>query len=263
MPSNLRPEHLELMRKRAGAAEISEAAWFIGVWYANYYHWMINYLPRLKALRANDWRGPVIGPSTSKLDEKPFLSQCLSILEIDRRELLPAPEQPLRIGRLMLIESDGIDRNLLQDLRNAMPCRASASPGRMLYVQRGEVWKRRVLDEDVLSRRLAAIGFDIIDCARLTVDRQLALFAESRLVVAIHGAALANIIACPKKATIIELADPIVHPNPLYYELASELSLSYACLQTERVDNGQRANDWDYRVDPDQLIHKLTGLGLL
>jgi len=60
----------------------------------------------------------------------------------------------------------------------------------------------------------------------LNLKDQIELFSVADIVVAQHGASLANLVWCKQSALVIEVIDPQVRP-PYFEALAHRLSLNY------------------------------------
>ncbi|HEX3841969.1 MAG TPA: glycosyltransferase family 61 protein [Acidimicrobiales bacterium] len=94
-------------------------------------------------------------------------------------------------------------------------------PGRCIYVTRGSATNnRRVTNESALIEMLSARGFDAIDPGQMSVVDQIRAFAEASIIVAPHGAALANLIFASPGSTVIELF-PAGALVPDFWKLAS------------------------------------------
>jgi capsular polysaccharide biosynthesis protein len=52
---------------------------------------------------------------------------------------------------------------------------------------------------------LRPLGFEVLDAGDLSVADQIRAFAEADVIVALHGAALANLVFCSPGASLIEL----------------------------------------------------------
>jgi capsular polysaccharide biosynthesis protein len=79
-------------------------------------------------------------------------------------------------------------------------------PGRHLYLaRRAGRHNRCVLNEAEVLALLEPLGFDVVDPGDLSVADQIRTFAEADVVVAPHGAALANIPFFSPGAALLEL----------------------------------------------------------
>jgi capsular polysaccharide biosynthesis protein len=81
--------------------------------------------------------------------------------------------------------------------------------GRRIYVTRGRSRHTRIVgDEDELLAALAPYDFTVVDPGALTVAEQIRTFAEAEMIVAPHGAALANLAFASPGATVVEMFPP-------------------------------------------------------
>jgi capsular polysaccharide biosynthesis protein len=77
---------------------------------------------------------------------------------------------------------------------------------RRLYVTRGpSANNRTVVNEEQVLALLRSHGFEAVDPGQLSVVEQIEAFAAASVIVAPHGAALANIAFCSAGATVVEL----------------------------------------------------------
>ena len=116
----------------------------------------------------------------------------------------------------------------------------------------------RTLRNETAARELVRQhGFQVVSLEKLTLDDQVALFANARTIIGFHGAGLANLVFCNPQARVIELVDrDCVHPCYLdgvvipaqkmtrtYFHMLSVMKgLDYTALESQ-----------DYVLDLDRL----------
>lgn len=113
---------------------------------------------------------------------------------------------------------------------------------RKIYLSRRDAPRRRMRNEAELTARLKQIGFEVWRLDGMTVAEQQDLLASARVVVAEHGAALTNIVWCPKGATVVDI-HPSVPAMPCFKILAELRGLRYAPIFVQRSDKLER-DDW-------------------
>jgi len=74
-----------------------------------------------------------------------------------------------------------------------------------IYVTRRGNPKRVFLSEEKVEGRLRDRGFAIVAPERHTVDEQIEIFRNARVIVGCAGAAFANLLYCRKGATVVEI----------------------------------------------------------
>jgi hypothetical protein len=179
----------------------------------NYYHFLHDVLPRLALLE----RCPEAGPPDLWYvpRARPFQRELLELLDLPADRVVDADEVPhVRAERLLVPTVPDLDLNhpawATQYLRARLrPAGTKPRPGRRIYVTRGAMPHTRILvDEDEVLAALDRFGFERIDPGAMTVPEQIRAFAEAELVLAPHGAALANLAFASAGATVVELFAP-------------------------------------------------------
>jgi capsular polysaccharide biosynthesis protein len=102
----------------------------------------------------------------------------------------------------------------------------AAGPSRIYVSRRG---RRVVTNEDRVVAALAAYGFEVVEDGQRPVEEQIGLFREVSVIVAPHGAALANLVWCRPGTLVIELL-PSHYRMVHYRDLSAMLGLRYHTL---------------------------------
>lgn len=117
--------------------------------------------------------------------------------------------------------------------------------GRRLLVSRADARYRRLANEPDVAALLAQHGFELIQPGRMGLDDQVAAFAAASHVVAVHGAALANLVFCPPGAHVLEIF-PVGQGTWSYAIFTPTLRLDYATMVSPEAGG-------DVTVDLDEL----------
>lgn len=226
----------------------------------NYFHFVTDVLTRLHAFRDGG-----AGGASFVLDaaEPEWQRDLLRLLGHEPRVERLSRGTHWRVGRLLFPTFVGVKHPssevtlfppaVLEWLGEAIRCGAGAalSPRRRLYVSRGGADWRRVANEDEVERALAARGFEPVRAERLTAVEQVRLFAEAEVVVAPHGAGLANLVFAGPETVVVELHTPRFH-SACYYGLADALGQDYRYVAGEPVGDG-----YDFTVPVEALVAAL------
>jgi capsular polysaccharide biosynthesis protein len=127
-----------------------------------------------------------------------------------------------------------------------------------VFISRGAAARRRLSNEDDLWPILARAGFEKVQMERLAFSQQVALMRQTAVLVAPHGAGLANMMFCPTGARVVEIAD-LEFPNPNFYALAAAMGHSYWLLAASPCGLGAPP-ERDLRLDPAALRGVLNQL---
>ena len=231
---------------------------------SNYYHWVCLTLPLLKyykefvGLENIDYY--YIGKGLTK-----FQIETLKILGISEEQLV---QQACYADRLVFSlcnrkKFNGyapITYNAYKFVRgnlmkNYVP-KDSLSKKR-IYVRRGNVKHRKVLNEEKVISLLKKYSFEILDMDNRSVQEQIQIFNEAEVIIAPHGAALTNLLFVNPGTKVVELL-PDQYSHNCFYALASYGQCDYYYLNNTNGENQReaaygKANKLDINVDINKL----------
>jgi hypothetical protein len=114
----------------------------------------------------------------------------------------------------------------------------------LIYVARTDSPHRRMLNEAALIELLERRGFTTITPGSLTLEQQIVVFRNARMVVGPHGAGMANIAFCRPQTVVYELL-PRFYANACMNRIAQSGSLIYAADLFEGEGNvREQMNSW-------------------
>ena len=107
---------------------------------------------------------------------------------------------------------------------------ANKCPSRKFYATRKDAKWRKVRNESDLESALAREGFEILTLANFSLEEKIDLFAETAMVVSMHGSSLGNTLFCQKQAGVLEMFGP-GQTSPLHRQIADCIPLRYRSIQ--------------------------------
>lgn len=234
----------------------------------NYFHFLIDVLPRLQTLAA--------APEIAAADRwylparTGFQRELIAAVGLPADRVVDSASHPhIRAETLIVPTVPDLDlavpRWIVPALRERLLDGIGALvPARRIYVTRGQIAHTRiVVNEHELVTCLAAMGFEVVDPDRLTVAEQIRRFAEAEVIVAPHGAALANLLFASPGATVVELFAPR-YVQGCYWKLADTVpGLTYRYyVGLGRAPRHGRMWDvaGDITVDVEDLCSQLASL---
>jgi capsular polysaccharide biosynthesis protein len=234
----------------------------------NHAHSLLQSVPRLDLLR----RAWALETDRFLLARQPAVIEALAILGIpeDRQVFVPFVGAPAYRCEMLRAATSPRVRNgsvgwvtdFLHELFLPDP---PAATSRRLYVCRG-VPRRRVLNEDDVLELLEPAGFEALSMEGRSVSEQAALFASADVIVATHGAALANLVFCRPGTAVIELMGTNT-ASMLFAELSWGRGLDYQMIMGIEPSPPDRWWTWerlaDTVVDVRALQNGLERLGCL
>jgi capsular polysaccharide biosynthesis protein len=221
---------------------------------SNYYYWLIDVISRYRFIRRS-------GIPIDKYAVPPFLnsyqSETLKMLGIRERQLIEMTADTHIEASALIVPSmqcyTGVPpRQASLFVRNLFLERVPRTSNgiRRLYVSRKEASYRRVTNEDQVMKLLEEFDFRIVQLEKLTVAEQIQLFHSAEVIVAPHGAGLANVMFCSPGTKVIEIFCP-GYINPLYWKLCDYHDVDYFFLLGE----GKVPPDY---VDPFHLVGDIS-----
>lgn len=205
----------------------------------NYFHWLLDTFPRiglaLETLRESEpihslrvWhnggRSPIVQES------------LVEVLGLNPEQLIDARVHPHIRARRLLVpafpSAFGWTSPLVQDwLRHTVLAKADrpngeAAPAKLgkgsgrIWLERSLSGRRPPFGQEACLQRLALLGIRGLDPAGLGLRAQAQLLSKASLVVAPHGAALANLVFAQPGTKILELHQEGYAP-PYFHSLAA------------------------------------------
>src|SRR5262245_9398962 len=209
--------------------------WYATVTYPTskaYFHWMMDSLPRMRLL--TQYMGLLDGLMVPE-GHTAFHEQSLEALGIPRAKLIPlGPDSHYRVRHLFVPKyfawynpPDWLHQWFKQAFLANAELPAPAQSRKRIYISRADAGHRRVTNEPEVIAFLQSLDFEIFTLANMPFLDQARLFFEADLVVAPHGAGLANLVFCRPGARIVEIFTPTWMP-PCFYTLARAGGLKYS-----------------------------------
>lgn len=202
----------------------------------NYYHWSLDILPKFHILDkagydvnscerllvkrfGTGFQKEMLNNLEISLDciyqGESFLFQCDSLVQVDLQNTLGLTSHPFIQGFLKTTN---------------LPAEIPSSNRRKIYIKRRDNLRRQVLNEQQVLDLLLQHDFEIHELEELSVADQAALFNSADIIIASHGAALANLVYCEEGSTVIELFGSHVYSH--YYGLSQMCKLRYIPILT-------------------------------
>ena len=217
-------------------------------WHHNFYHWMIEILPRLisydrcPALQ----KEPLIIPKSSPR----FVAESLNLACYESRMILMADgtykfkklHMLSRLASTSEVAPDAVDW-LNRKFPNGL---STLCTPRRIYVSRRDAKIRFVSNELQLADVLAEFGFETIIMSKLPLADQISAFRAADYVIGPHGAAFANLAFSKPGSTFIEFFSQ-GHSNVCFNRISRIRSLKYGFLVGEPTKNG------GFSIDPGHL----------
>jgi len=99
---------------------------------------------------------------------------------------------------------------------------------RRVFLTRSKSTLRYIENREEVEELVKAYGFEIVDAATLTYQEQITLFAQTKLLIAVHGAGLTNMMyRYGGQMKVLELFSPMPYLPFHYIMLAAMFNFNY------------------------------------
>lgn len=225
----------------------------------NYYHWMLEFLPKISVLLDPENRpfSEVFEDARILLPSNPssWMIQSLQMIGIGEEQLFRTSAEQLQVDKLIFIPEFGTLYSL--PAWGVSWLRKSFSPymippetsNKRIYISRRKAATRHVENEDQVLQMLSKYGFRDVVLEEMSLADQIALFSQAEIIVGPHGAGFSNIVFSTG-ATLIDIFEPS-HVNCCFYMLCHDFGHHYWYLMSETVEGA------DLLVDIDKLERTL------
>jgi capsular polysaccharide biosynthesis protein len=265
-----RPWHGPMRRKRGRLKDlaqlsypvlrVAEALWVHDDWSGNYFHWLTDVLPKLRAWQeaGEDFRQVLL---PEHLLQRAYVRESLALLGF---QAISFQRNHLKIDRLIVIgltaPTGNFRSGLLQRLVQQMRLAGGEEDRRLIYISRADAAKRFLYNEDDLDPVLVAHGIETIQLEGCSLADQIELFGKCKLLVGLHGAGLANMLWMPPGGQVLEIRSRNDSHNNCYFTMASALGHHYSYLQADQLVANQDTCSAELFLDPVLMAMKLEEL---
>jgi hypothetical protein len=201
----------------------------------NYHHWLLDLVPRVLLLKH-------AAENFSNYDAL-LLNGSRANYEREILAALGVPPEKIRYvdsrERFQIASAvfPSMDINVIAPWKvhglRGLPFSGKQNQHRRLYLSRARAAVLRIANENEISEILRHRNFEIVEAENLSWREQANLFAGASVIVAPHGAALANIVFCKPGTRVVEISTRAGYGDR-YWQLAAVAGLSYEVLEAQR-----------------------------
>jgi Glycosyltransferase 61 len=206
---------------------------------ANYYHWLLDLLPRVALIRETAKNFENFERILINGSHAPYEQPSLAAFGVPANKLIYVDAHDrFRVASAIIPSMDHSSKivapwklRALCRMRDAVVGSDISTPSR-IYISRKSAAVRRVLNETDLASALHEAGFTMIELEPLPWSEQVRLFSNATVVLAPHGAALANIAFCRSNTVVAEIATRAGYRD-FYLRLAASGSFRYHFIEAQ------------------------------
>ena len=194
----------------------------------NYYHWLIDTLPRLWIIRAElEQEGyALLLPENAPV----FIKASLAYFEI--KQVVPIRKTEfVSIANLLVSHysagSGHIHPQKIREIKEHFIQKINLPfSKKLIYVSRGRQKTRRVINEASVIQYLQPLGFEVIYFEDHNFEEQVSLAKNAQVIISSHGANLTNALFMQENTRVLELIRED-SPNFCYWALCNVVNVKY------------------------------------
>lgn len=214
-----------------GTDTLSTVAPLIPRYPSNYFHWMVETVPKVRYLQQYKRRTGTEVTVLISSNAPPFVEETLALLEWPKDRILRAVEPMYKVRDLILPSSperteadfDWLRKEILDNVLNEETVTPNGTAKR-IYISRANAMSRRVVNEEEVIDVLSDYGFKRYLLEDRSLMKNAELFNNADIVVGPHGAGLTDIIFA-ENCTLIEFFGARL--NKAYESLSKTLGINY------------------------------------
>ncbi|WP_422012288.1 glycosyltransferase family 61 protein [Reyranella sp.] len=234
------------------SAELSVAVGYRAGW-RNYYHWttqcLLNTYSLLQGGALND--SVLAVPSLRGVH-----ARSLELLGIGREKLFQVGStRAIRAKRFIVtnVMFASTPRRFPHELKSMARALKSAAAIKTtdarpaIYISRLDSLRRKMSNEEDLIKALEKLGVQHVSMTGQTLEQQMGLISNARLIVAPHGAGLTNILYATPGTHLYELFPASYTPN-CFQRLAQATGITYTSSVFQPTSGGRHDSVWSADV---------------
>ena len=240
----------------------------------NYYHFIVEILPRILLYRSHspkpanvlvysDTPKQILDIYASALDSTPILiEESVEIFEFSEITLA----RDFRHEKLVDYADSGLNKNCFSsraiELRNSKffleevfgnsgNIQNLVFNHRPIFLTRKPHLDRAPRNLIELEARMLEMGIEVVDTSEFTVNEQIALFRDTKLIIALSGASLTNMMFCSKDTLVLMIIPDLAPFSFIFwkdYAKIFEVNLITLSSVYEKLGKSR-----DYRVNTEEL----------
>lgn len=225
-----------------------------------YCHWLLDELPRLLTLPGEFKKESVVAHASLECSRTAFglLGWTGAVVEPARRGHWQCEQFIVPTFSGWTGQATKAQLNSISHFVERLP-HDGAGKGERIYISRAAARRRRVSNEAEVAAALGERGFTTVRMEELTWAEQVAAFRRAKVIVAAHGAGLANLAFCAPGTRVVECFNRD-YVNDCFWQIAAIRGLDYRAV----IPDGpgpmacvRRSNRMDFTINVGQLLDAL------
>jgi len=220
---------------KEGNPLLSSAVSLVSAASYNFYHWIIDSLPKVIVAEACGFSGTYLVPPPGV---NPIVLESLAILGIEENRIFPMEYEAVNVQELWipthyhghLMEATPELHAAFRERMLLGASKISVPRKERLYIRRQASRKFRIIENaDEVQALLSEFHFETFEMERMTLREQIALASQAACLIGPHGAGMLHSIWIPGGSKVIEIL-PITYASTVMAVHSRILKHSYVPL---------------------------------
>lgn len=216
----------------------------------NYAHWLFDIISKLEIYAQKFDLIKIDYFYLSKLNN--FQKETLKILKIDEKKIIDSDKfRHVKVKNLISVTHPNYFAGTIFDAHSKLPewiiinlrkkflnLSLKKFKYKKIFIDRSDSTQNhcKIINNIEVIKYLKSQNFNIIQLSKLKFKDQVSIFNNCDLVIAPHGAGLANISFCKKNTKILEII-PKTHRNKVYEKVSKINKLNYKKIELKKIRN--------------------------
>ena len=221
-----------------------------GSGYTNYCHWLLDILPRLYLFSLSNKKKKLENIYLNKPNN--VQKEMLIKFGFGNINFINSKKfKHIEVEKLIYCTHPNYQEGTIFDAHSKIPSwvikfiknkfinkKKTKTLGNKIFIDRSDskFLHSKLINNSFVKNYLLNKGFKIVKLSNLSFKNQIKLFYNSKVIVAPHGAGLANLIFCRKNTKVVEIK-PSNHPNKVYETICRINNLNYKLIKLPQIKN--------------------------
>jgi hypothetical protein len=194
----------------------------------NYFHFYNDILPKMGLLSDLNLFSDLPIIVGQKLYNSSYFQTAIKLANLQDRFWIIQDKEYIKVDQLICIRSHELTKQgIFRNLRLLNVDISSPKENQKILLLRPPNTQRTLSNRDEVIKMCLNLGFECVDCSKISLEDQINTFANARYIIGEHGAAFANIIyRYGKPLDVIEIFPP-EHISTCYFVISQCLGFNH------------------------------------
>lgn len=223
----------------------------------NHYHFLREISPRLIHFLGEEKTRNLPVIINDNIARSTAFAEFLRVQGLDHNRFIICPPEGLHVQKLHIFHPPGLPQSKMLELAKAFHAPVVERPQRKVLLLRKSP-RRPLSNREALTSALAPLGFETVFFETLTMAEQIEVAANTRFLVAEHGAGIGNFAFHGKgQLNMIELRPDYLQKLWFFKFMCEEMGWAY-----EVLSGKSESPDGAWQIDPEQLVATINKMNV-